>query len=157
MQVLGLCCPKKRVGVSRLPAYLPTPVASEPAPQTRGAPVIVAVKTVPPKRLPTKGMQRDNRQLASHQRLPTKEMQRDHWQLASHLWDPKGQGTGQLEIPRTEVKNLLTLDPGRRPQLAVRQWQGSGSKMQPFRSPSSLSFLAKDDKGGPQDGPGTMI
>ena len=35
--------------LSRLPAYLPTPVASEPAPQTRGAPVIVAVKTVPPK------------------------------------------------------------------------------------------------------------
>jgi hypothetical protein len=35
--------------LSRLPAYLPTPVASEPAPQTRGAPVIAAVKTVPPK------------------------------------------------------------------------------------------------------------
>ncbi|CAL8292041.1 unnamed protein product [Gadus morhua 'NCC'] len=45
---------------------------------------------IPPRseRLPTKGVQRDNRQLASHQRLPTKEMQRDHWQLASHLVRP---------------------------------------------------------------------
>lgn len=38
--------------LSRLPAYLSTPVPLEPAPLTRGAPVIAAVQNVPPKVTP---------------------------------------------------------------------------------------------------------
>ncbi|KAK0133549.1 hypothetical protein N1851_030921 [Merluccius polli] len=61
--------------------------------------------------------------------------------------------------PRSEAIIAGTVDnsfrpsyEGRQPQLAIRQWQGSGSKVQPF-----LKTHAEDDKGGPRYGPGTMI